>query len=122
MSGESAGKVIPLKDPAAEAYREDKRLLGASEARQNFAAVLGKVRHGFQRILIKDHKEPVAGIVPIGEIKAIDILEKLGVLNEIESLSYRTVTLDQLLGVLKKRMVEAGNAEVSSAEQEKARD
>jgi prevent-host-death family protein len=110
MAGETPGKVISFKDPNAEAYRDDERLLSASEARQNFSAVLGKVRHGFQRILVKDHKEPVAGIVPIGQVKAIDILEKLGVLNGVESLSYRTATLDQLLEVLRRGKEETGNA------------
>lgn len=46
------------------------------ELRASLSDVLGRVRHGHERIVITKSGKPVAGIIPYDELEAIEALEE----------------------------------------------
>jgi len=46
------------------------------DLRANLADVLGRVRHGHERIIITNSGKPVAGLIPYDELQAIEALEE----------------------------------------------
>ncbi len=56
-------------------YKRMMTTLTTVELRANLADVLGRVRHGHERIVITKSGKPVAGLIPYDELEAIEALE-----------------------------------------------
>ena len=55
---------------------EDMTTFSTVELRTNLSDILGRVRHGHERVVITKSGKPVAGIIPYDELEAIEALEE----------------------------------------------
>lgn len=49
--------------------------VGSLEAKTNFSALLGRVSHGGERIVVTKRGKPTAVLVPVGDLEALEALE-----------------------------------------------
>lgn len=54
------------------------RHIGIAEVKRDFADVLGAVRHRGQRFVIQRRGTPVAALVPIADLQAVESLDEAG--------------------------------------------
>ena len=74
----AAGPPSPIlyeMDDMGDAMPDDMVSIPASEARDRFAEITGRVQHGGERIGLTKHGKTVAVLVPVSDVELLDRLE-----------------------------------------------
>lgn len=85
--------------------------IAARDARANFSRVIKAARYDDEKIVITDHGEPAAALVPIKDLRVLDLLDNLGLLNTIRERRFEEVTLGDLQKIIEGELVSSDDTE-----------
>ncbi|MEM8986085.1 MAG: type II toxin-antitoxin system Phd/YefM family antitoxin [Pseudomonadota bacterium] len=82
-----------IKNKNAEVL-ENHLSINARKARSNFSKVINTARIERERVIVTDYGEPAVAIIPIRDLKYLDLMDKIGVKDKIEEMGYENVDLE----------------------------
>jgi prevent-host-death family protein len=69
----------------------------AKEARAKFAQLINAARIDRSRLVITDYGEPAAAVVPLKDLRALELFDQLGLTDRSKDWSYEEVPADELI-------------------------
>jgi prevent-host-death family protein len=75
---------------------EDHPAINAREARLNFSKIVQAARFRNSRVIITDHGEPAAALVPITDVKILDMIDELSTQNRLDVGPIKDLSIEQL--------------------------
>ena len=68
---------------------EDHFFINSREARSNFSRIIDLARVENNKVIITDRGDPAAAVVPIKDVRLLDLIEKIGFTKKLEDHGYK---------------------------------
>ena len=74
---------------------EDHSYVNARIARSNFSRLINTARIENERVVITDHGEPAAAVIPIRDLRLLDLLYQMRWIDHISDKSFKDMSLEE---------------------------
>ena len=91
----------------------------SKKARANFSKMIKAARYENESVVITEHGEPAAALVPIKDLKVLDALDNLGLLNRVRGRTFKDLTIADLKALIEGDGHDAGGKSASVEEHSK---
>jgi prevent-host-death family protein len=105
MDASSTARIQEVLETKYSDVLNDHAFLNLRDARVKFSKLVNAARINANKIVITNHGEPAAAIVPIGALRILDLFEKAGL--ELPDVKYRDLTKEDAIRIIKKLGMQA---------------
>ena len=107
---QATSKIEALLEASNSDLLSEHAFINLKDARVKFSKIVNAARLNSNKVVITNHGEPAAAIVPIEALRIIDIFDKAGLYERMKDESYRDLTRDKAREILISLGLEVSNA------------